>query len=1181
MNWNHFQTYGDSPDKAFEMLCNQLFEKWCRSEYQNSVSSFRVVNGAGGDGGIESYAVLNNGNIIGLQAKWFLTSMQDSQIQQIRHSIEEAKKVRPQITHYIVCIPRNLASETNRPGRTESDRWFGLVSDMNQLFPGMEIELWDDARITGELQGPNTAGILMFWFQKAEIDSEIFLSAFERAKASWLSTRYVPDINAVGIIHQILLQWLGDFDDRTRLMHQFSKNIELCSEFVTVVDSLLSIPHKNDEKDMIHNLQQYRAEIHEMEVESTNIKHMLEHEETGKQEIRKSVFPLEFYVMLGQMDDLLFFSRYAFHKMKCCDIFRKLTEMKVSSLVDEAEQCFNQQPILFLGNPGTGKTQGVSSVADELLKQGYHIPVMVQAGSIPKEFSWKEIIIKALGISSDWGEEELWQALSSAACRNRFRKDILSSAVSILPKILIIVDGIDESSKAEKWIERMGEAACITEKYPQIRFCYTSRPTAFSGRIETVREIHLPADGDASVLKLFDVYTKAYNISIQQCAWVKYVLNTPLALKLFCELYKDQKVSINDLPEATESRLWRRKIDIIQREFSHKASVSPKDQHVLLAITALAQSFTEKNVIERHEAVRSIKNAIPKEEFPAEDLLDHLETYGVLTSHCYEGTGLAPNSYCYYPGIQGYFEYAGAFLLTDSQHPSEIDFGHLKGLNASGMYCLAVISMQKFHYLITKNKTIERILNPQQVTELFYYALQHSSPEDGAAYRNQILEIMENGADALVTVLNTLILPLSRISGHPLGSSLLDQYLQSFKQPAQRDIVWSLPKKLFQSDGTRWAKNADPALLGKEEYGLNDDDRSDGLPVIYAWMLSSVSNPVRKECRKKLMAWAMQSPEEYYQLFLRFAENNDPQIRSDLFSILMCLVYEIEDTAIIRKAAEWVIQHVLSPSCIDRNRDISVRYYAIGILRRAKQAGMIQEDISQYLPPYSLKNKDIDLSQDALTGTRMEGYKAIHYDLARYVLADHFDAGFNLAHSHPLDQFLKEYGEENREFANISSEQFVISAAYAYILHMGWNEFEFYDCSMLAPGQDPEGADWSIVGTHPAATHGKQSQVMTVCEKYIWAARNEISGYLCDRIPFGEEKIHLSDYSLLEHFVIPSQEICEKKRKNLTEQRVFYPFQTLENEILNDSQSNESYEDFIENTPDIDWEKCIYITTFA
>lgn len=58
MNWASFQTHNDAPEQAFESMCNQLFERWCRRTYGSDVQSFRAINGAGGDGGVEAYVQL-------------------------------------------------------------------------------------------------------------------------------------------------------------------------------------------------------------------------------------------------------------------------------------------------------------------------------------------------------------------------------------------------------------------------------------------------------------------------------------------------------------------------------------------------------------------------------------------------------------------------------------------------------------------------------------------------------------------------------------------------------------------------------------------------------------------------------------------------------------------------------------------------------------------------------------------------------------------------------------------------------------------------------------------------------------------------------------------------------------------------------------------------------------------
>ena len=105
MNWQHFQTYNEASTRAFEAMCNQLFELWVNREYRDTTRSFVVVNGSGGDGGVESYARLVTGEEIGVQAKWFLDSVTTSQFTQIKKSIITALEVHPKLIKYIICIP--------------------------------------------------------------------------------------------------------------------------------------------------------------------------------------------------------------------------------------------------------------------------------------------------------------------------------------------------------------------------------------------------------------------------------------------------------------------------------------------------------------------------------------------------------------------------------------------------------------------------------------------------------------------------------------------------------------------------------------------------------------------------------------------------------------------------------------------------------------------------------------------------------------------------------------------------------------------------------------------------------------------------------------------------------------------------------------------------------------------
>lgn len=1180
MNWERFQTYGQSSEKSFEMLCNQLFENWCKEECKDTLASFVIVNGAGGDGGVESYAVLKDGSIIGLQAKWFRTSIQNSQINQIKGSIETAKKVRPQIKKYIVCVPRDLASLTGKGKNHESARWENLVFSIKGQYPDLDIELWNDSKITVEMQKPTAAGIHKYWFFNSEIAYDNISYAFSKAKNSWLSTKYVPDLNVAGKINRSLQNYVGEFETKEGILNQLTYIIKLCDQFEVSIQELISVCHDAC-PDIIGFLEESQQKICSVKSESQKMFDWIKNEFAEKPSLIESSFSVSFQSIIRGIKDSKVSYTYHFHISDVTSILQKLSKIDFYSLCEAFSECLNDQCLLFLGNPGTGKTQGISAFTDKLLAEQYHIPIVIQARDIPEAYTWKDILIYVLGCSASWNEEELWQALISAANRNRFQESILQKKIAICPKILIIVDGIDESSSQKKWIERIKETSSITERYDQIRFCFASRPAPFAAPVTYAKVIHLSDSGDTPAHKLFDNYVKAYDISIQNCQWIKYSLNTPLGLKLFCELYKGQIITIADLSEVSMNQLWRKRIEKIQAEFDEKEDIPSHNQYIIISITALSVCFTKKTRLERSEIVEEIKEKAKVDSTLAEKIVDHLESYGVIGSFCKQGKGLSPDTYLYYAGIQGYFDYASAmYLIEKYSHPSLIDFKECEEIDSDALYCLAIISIQQYQYLITDNPTIEKIDNYFMFPDLQFYALQHSAHETGIQYKEQIIKIMQSGAEGTTTVVNNLILPLSRIKEHPLGVSLLDKFLNGFEKPAQRDVVWSLPPNLHNSEGEIWGKDEAIALTydDDEEYCLTSEDLSSGLPTVYAWMLSNVDNRIRKECRDKLMVWAQVSPWEFYKLFLHFANVNDPQIKSDIYSIMMCLVYDCNDEKLIREVSGWILENVLAPSIIDKTRDISVRYYAIAIVQKAKVLGLYaDDDVENHLPPYNADNIDIELNKDALSGSRMGGYSAIHYDLARYVLIDHITLGFYQWKNRQLDNLLFEYTKHCPDYEGITVDQFVLSAAYAYILQMGWNKEEFYNYSKDESGNSIGGVDCSISGSYYSADHGAKSQVMTVCEKYVWAARNIISGFLCDRLLFGDDQIQVTDYNMLDSFPIPIQEIFEKDPDNLPDDSHLYipepPMVFPEEEF----KSKELVVTYIKNAPEIDWNKWIHV----
>src|SRR4051812_28527821 len=106
MDFSKIRGLSDGQRYSFEELVCQL----ARRESVITGSSFRRVEGSGGDGGVEGYWLLPSGSKYGYQAKYF-TRAKDIDWAQIDDSVYEALRNHPSLTRYVIAIPCDL---TNR-----------------------------------------------------------------------------------------------------------------------------------------------------------------------------------------------------------------------------------------------------------------------------------------------------------------------------------------------------------------------------------------------------------------------------------------------------------------------------------------------------------------------------------------------------------------------------------------------------------------------------------------------------------------------------------------------------------------------------------------------------------------------------------------------------------------------------------------------------------------------------------------------------------------------------------------------------------------------------------------------------------------------------------------------------------------------------------------------------------
>lgn len=435
---------------------------------------------------------------------------------------------------------------------------------------------------------------------------------------------------------------------------------------------------------------------------------------------------------------------------------------------------------------------------------------------------------------------------------------------------------------------------------------------------------------------------------------------------------------------------------------------------------------------------------------------------------------------------------------------------------------------------------------------------------------------------------------------------------------------------------------------------LTSEDKHNGLPLIYAWMLTTVNNIERVDYRRELMKWAKKQPIGFYKLFKETCKTNDPQMKEDLFAITMGTVFMLEKGhPCIKLFSDWMLNNIFAPEKISMYYNCAIRYYSRAIVERSYAFGEIEdEDVVKSRPPYHTSG-NIPLNRNATSGTRMGGYGPIDYDLARYVLCDPINSMFfsdrksvtseevdytlffseeeivdilnnkeislnekcraklreiqldhinrrrywdnlmNNLTSKNVDTDSKlptyKYNKEGDNFLleqaqilemeSLEANQFVLAAAYAYILLQGWNKEEFYGYPNGDKLGEVIGVDIAILRQHHSATHGSKSSIMSFAEKYTWCARNDILGYLSDNLLFRNfEKAPslLKDYGLLDDFPNPAQEIFQENPDRLMG-NTFWFFPEDLSPLINKSIDKSALKDWIINAPNPKFDKWIDI----
>lgn len=1214
MNWDLFQTYGESFNSAFEAMCNQLFEHWCRREIGENNFSFYVVNGAGGDGGVEAYARKPDLSEWGVQAKWFPNAFKATELKQIRQSLKTAMTTHPNLKRYVVCLPRALTAEKlvkngDVAKNTEWSRWEKFHQDIQKDYPNLELLLWDESRILEQLQADDCAGIENYWFRQAQITEDVLRYSIDKQMSTWLKTKYVPVLHKNGYVKFWLDEMIGCPARRMYLSNETKKHVNSCVSILNAI-SLLKHDTKGwglDDK-TIQQLLQIEKDILLLRglfeaIDSCVCLDLPFTEEPLVDQIdRKLMNSIIKTLKRIEHRDNGFFNRDDLRRNLECLYFYDLFLMQIWA-------CLNSNTLIIEGNQGTGKTH---ALADYVYRnEGAVIPILIRAKDVSKEYGWKDMLIQAMGLSSCWSEKEIWNALEATAWRKD--RSIGQSIISIKTKVLICVDGIDEKRPFNRWAERISETELISKMYPRIHFCFSGRPYAFEKDVRCDRK-PLPNSGDVPVHEIYEMYLNYYKIDASACPVLKWSLQTPFSLGLFCLEHQGEVLDPTTVEKSTTvvTKLIEHHLDKLEKEYADKNEDRIPNGTVKRVLKTLTLLFLESDDIERNTLIdKVLENNRMLRSQQVENAIDLLEEYGVICSYLLEAEGILDVSEMYYNvGIQPFFDYLLARIAVDVKkyEGNRLLITNI-GLNVTATQMLSLILLEETgqlegeRYYYAKHR-----VKCDDTLEYACFALRNASPRYVEQHVNYIQEIMLLHSDYFHRIFNEVVLPVCRCENHPLGSRFFHDMCMSFSHPIKRDMLWSTPGSM-KKPMEKIYDNYHSVHIMDRQYELTKEDTASGLPLIYAWALTALDQRQRAYARRSLANWGTECPEEFAKLFEVAIGSNDPQMRTDLSAIAMSVGCNPKTpVVVVKRLANWFLKNVFIQNADAVFQSATMRHYGRCIVECAYIRKCVTEvSVKKSQPPYKRKVKTIKLDAAQLNDERDYGESPFDYDLSRYVLNDPLTSAFfgpgyqncwdvefsaleeyysydelkrieqsgcalssNAAKKlksglkqwksrqdlvskyttylfdetdfeenddaetaleeeklQPSEILLKKYARKYGK-DSISAHQFIHAAAMDYIVKMGWDE-EYQ-------GIYAAEFDHAVRGAYYKSTHGSQSVVMSIGEKYTWEARHMLVAYLADYLPstsYGASGTYVSDYIMIEDYLNPVQKHVYVSKENV------------------------------------------------
>ncbi len=1125
MNWNAFNTHNDSYENAFEAFSIQLFEHYLRRSYPAGLREFYAISGSGGDGGVEAYGVVPTGTI-GLQAKWFTTALSANQIKNIKESILTAKKIRPELTEYIITLPKRVNSKKGvkgkKVGSSEQDRLQEMENVVLQQHPTLKITWWFENLLLEQLEYPDSRSIESYWFGRNFLTLDFLRSKFrDQREHQWLKTRYAPDLNAEGEI-------AAHYDELCLGQHfksELSDKLQSLGNKLASASSLIDAYIKGQDRTPSD--------------EETNLSNQLKCIIICIIEYQNNIELLATALQKGSVPELLVLPEYDLWKPKMAVERIRPTNIQIpvaKSLARALEKIhkihlpqylcalrdeMSRKIKIFFGSAGTGKTQGLAHCTSKHL-DGNLPAIIIPAKGTPCG-NWTQILSSQLELP-ERSAQEIFTALESLAVSElRKEAELNRSKRSHSATVLISVDGLEEDIRHwEKWYDRINDTLGITNTFPRIRFMFSAREyfrdnDKIPERVP-FEQVQLPSEGDISINDAAEIYFSPMHFNISNVnSDVMKRIESLYALKLFCERYRGADLLFTEDVHTDLRSLLSDKIAALEIEFKNGSGrrFSSTSAPVADTLLAISQQFFTEISLEHSKLLSLLNEQIRSLSYTElEVMLEFLSERGILTAGMHETIGIIKKrEIFYYVSYQSIIEHViseDIFIklvngdiqsippIALSGIAAPLRLGHVDIEAAFPNETMTEAILKRVFLrtgkLVGQDGYLATGMGQEEIIAMQMAVLAVADNLHGPKYENMVKNWLAMGHWHQQQVFIRVIRPASKIGAY-FNPLWLHQHLLSIPTVYERDIFLWADRSVRAHDNYDGFEAAIYPFDGYDT-SLYPFDHFDQEPLIYAWCLSSPSRNIRKELRSSLLNWANLNLTDWINLLDLMKDQQDSQILEDLASVSLGLSYTLKETSDVLLLSNWVLANIFANP--DTYLSSRIREGFRGIIDRATELGALSKEDGALARPKKRKAQLLPLAKDALEKNSEQFFPVVS-DLAWYVLEDSYE------------NFLDESYHAEEEDQLSDQIKFLMQYSAVYKLD-SLTPALWAQAAVIAQIRNKFGYLEKSGNVVFLPSHGEKGLIMYFAEKYIWQAVYSVQGYLSEQLPLIEQERYIKSY---------------------------------------------------------------------